>query len=96
MLYHYIMFTVLCASVCLSFGAFMLVRHPQIVEKYAKWFGSLNWSGHTTFAVVFGLLALLEIIDRFWFGAFTFAAVAGLYAYFAWHTKNHPPVKAGT
>jgi hypothetical protein len=95
MLYHYIMFTVLCASVCLSFGAFMLVRHPQLVEKYAKWFGSLNWSGHTTFAVVFGLLAVLEIVDRFWFGAVTFGAVSGLYAYFAWHTKTNPPVKAG-
>lgn len=94
MLYHYIMFGVLCASVCLSFGAFMLVRHPQLVERYAKWFGSLNWSGHTTFAVVFGMLALLEIFDRFWFGAVTFGAVSGLYGYFARHTKTNPPQKA--
>ena len=94
MLYHYVMFAVLCASVCLSFGAFMLVRHPQLVERYAKWFGSLNWSGHTMFAVVFGSLAVLDIIDHFWFGAVTFAAVSSLYAYFAWHTKTNGSVKA--
>ncbi|MBA4018170.1 MAG: hypothetical protein C0483_13440 [Pirellula sp.] len=95
MLYHYLLFVVLCASVCLTVGAYFLIRHPRLVERYAKWFGSLNWSAHTTFAVTFGLLALVELFGRDWMGAFTFGGVAGVYAYFAVFTKANPPAKLG-
>lgn len=95
MFYHYLSFLILIIAVCSAVSTYFLLRHPRLVEKYARLLRSLNWTAHTTFAVTFGLLAALELYDRFWFGAAMFGAASAVYAYFAVERRNNPPSKAG-
>ncbi|MBL9092324.1 MAG: hypothetical protein JNL96_13950 [Planctomycetaceae bacterium] len=83
MLYQFVMLAVLCAAVLVSVSAYLLIKHPQTVERYAKWLGSLDKTGHTAFAVVFGVLGAFAVYDRFWFGVAVYGAAAAMYSYFA-------------
>jgi len=83
MLYQFVMLAVLCAAVLASVSAYLLIKHPQSVERYAKWVGSLDKTGHTSFAVLFAVLAAFAIYDRFWFGVAVYGAAAAMYSYFA-------------
>jgi hypothetical protein len=93
MLIQYVVIPVLCACVCFTLGAYLLVRHPKLVERYAKWFGSLSSNSHTMFASLFGALTLLEIFDRFWFGVAVFGTMTCAYAYFAVQAPKKPVVE---
>lgn len=93
MLYYYLMFAVLCATVCLTAGSYLLIRHPKLVERYTAWFGSLSTNHHAMFAAVFGALALMEVFDRFWFAVTVFGGAACIYAYFAVCGVKQPVVE---
>jgi len=92
MFYHSLMFAVLCAGVTFTVGAYFLLRHPKLVERYATWFGSLSSNNHAMFAALFGALAVIEVFDRFWFGVVVFGAMACAYAYYAVKAFKKVPV----
>lgn len=93
MFYHSLMFMVFCASVTFTVGAYLLMRHPKLVERYRVWFGSLKSNHHAMFASLFGALTLLEIFDRFWFGVAVFGTMTCAYAYFAVQAAKKPTLE---
>lgn len=93
MFYHSLIFALLCAGVTFTVGAYLLLRHPKLVERYAAWFGSLSSNSHAIFAAVFGALTVLEVFDRFWFGVAVFGSMTCAYVYFAVQAAKKPAIE---
>jgi hypothetical protein len=82
MLSYYLSFVILLLGVFAAASTYLLLKQPQLVEKYKQLMGSLNTTAQIVLAGVLGTLAALELWRHNWFFAAWFAGAGAVFVYF--------------